>query len=117
MDQRAYGGVGMEIQITKRQRAFIEAGAFEGLFGGAAGGGKSHGQIVDAFIYALRDPHSRQLLLRRTYPELEKSLVRTALALYPADLYSYAASRRLGSFVKVKINECMDADLAGELVE
>ena len=24
---------------------------------------------------------------------------------------------RLGSFVKVKINECMDADLAGELVE
>ena len=89
----------MEIQITKRQRAFIEAGAFEGLFGGAAGGGKSHGQIVDAFIYALRYPHSRQLLLRRTYPELEKSLVRTALALYPADLYSYAASRRLGSFV------------------
>ena len=88
----------MEIQITKRQRAFIEADAAEVLFGGAAGGGKSHGQIVDALIYALRYPHSRQLLLRRTYPELEMSLVRTALALYPRELYSYAASRRMGRF-------------------
>ena len=88
----------MEIQITKRQRAFIEADAAEVLFGGAAGGGKSHGQIVDALIYALRYSHSRQLLLRRTYPELEMSLVRTALALYPRELYSYAASRRMGRF-------------------
>ncbi len=71
----------------------------EVLFGGAAGGGKSHGQIVDALIYALRYPHSRQLLLRRTYPELEMSLVRTALS--PStrgELYSYAASRRMGRF-------------------
>lgn len=68
------------------------------LFGGAAGGGKSYGQIVDALLYALRYPGSRQLLLRRTYPELERSLVRTALAVYPKELYGYTESRRMGRF-------------------
>ena len=64
----------MDISITPRQRDFICAQADEILFGGAAGGGKSYGQLVDALLYALRYPRSKQLILRRTYPELEKSL-------------------------------------------
>ena len=56
----------MELRITRKQRAFLEAGADEVLFGGAAGGGKSYGQLIDALLYALRYPGSRQLILRRT---------------------------------------------------
>lgn len=46
----------MDIQITKKQDLFINADAFEVLFGGAAGGGKSHGQLIDALLYALKYP-------------------------------------------------------------
>lgn len=88
----------MEIRITHRQRDFIDAQADEVLFGGAAGGGKSYGQLIDALLYALRYPGSRQLILRRTLPELEKSLIRTAQGLYPRELYRYSASGHTGQF-------------------
>ena len=56
----------LSFEITKKQREFIEAQADEVLFGGAAGGGKSFGQLIDALLYALRYPRSKQLILRRT---------------------------------------------------
>ncbi|MBC5580877.1 Terminase-like family protein, partial [Anaerofilum sp. BX8] len=65
----------LDIDITARQLAFVRAKAFEVLFGGAAGGGKSYGQLIDALLYALRYPGSKQLILRRTYPDLERSLI------------------------------------------
>lgn len=88
----------MELKVTRRQRQFIDAQADEVLFGGAAGGGKSYGQLIDALLYALRYPGSRQLVLRRTLPELEKSLIRAALSLYPRSLYRYNAAQHVGQF-------------------
>ena len=64
----------LNIKVTEKQMSFIEATETEVLFGGAAGGGKSYGQTVDALLFALKYPRSRQLILRRTFPELEKSL-------------------------------------------
>ena len=56
------------------QKKFLRSTADECLYGGAAGGGKSFALLLEAIRY--RD-HSgyRALLLRRTYPELEKSLM------------------------------------------
>lgn len=88
----------MELTVTSRQYAFIKADADEVLFGGAAGGGKSYGQLVDALLYAVRYPGSKQLILRRTYPELEKSLIRTVQELYPASLFTYRKSEHSGTF-------------------
>lgn len=82
----------MEISITPRQHQFITADADEVLFGGAAGGGKSYGQLVDAFLYALKYPGSKQLMLRRTFPELERSLIRTSLELYPQEICKHNSS-------------------------
>ncbi len=88
----------MQLTLTARQWAFVNADATEVLFGGAAGGGKSYGQLADALLFALRYPGSKQLLLRRTYPELEKSLVRQSLALFPHEIYKYNATGHVGRF-------------------
>lgn len=87
-----------EIRITPRQRDFLAATATEVLFGGAAGGGKSYGQLVDALRYAIRYPGSKQLILRRTYAELDKSLIRVAQGLYPRSIYTYNATGHIGRF-------------------
>ena len=69
----------MDISITTKQEKFINAETDEVLFGGAAGGGKSYGQVVDALLYALQYPGSKQIIFRRTFSELEKSIIRTVL--------------------------------------
>lgn len=40
----------MDIDITEKQEAFINSTAFETLFGGAAGGGKSYRSIDRCLI-------------------------------------------------------------------
>ncbi len=89
----------MHLKVTKKQQAFLEASATEVLFGGAAGGGKSYGQLVDAFLFAMRYPGSRQLILRRTFPELDKSLIRVSLGIYPRSIYTYHATSHTGHFI------------------
>lgn len=79
-------------EVTKKQRLFLNATADEVLFGGAAGGGKSHGQLLDALRYAIKYKGSKQLILRRTFPDLDKSLVRLMYALYPREIYKYNSS-------------------------
>ena len=96
---------GLTLSVTKCQRSFIEASADEVLFGGAAGGGKSYGQLIDALLFALRYPGSKQLLLRRTLPELERSLLRAAMGLYPKEVYRYTAASHSGRFTNGSILE------------
>jgi hypothetical protein len=95
----------MDIEITRKQQKFINATATEVLFGGAAGGGKSYGQTVDAFLYALKYPGSHQLLLRRTYRDLDKSIVRIVLGWYPRGIFSYNSSSHVGRFTN---GSCID---------
>lgn len=79
----------MDINITEKQDEFINATAFETLFGGAAGGGKSYGQLVDSLLYALKYPGSKQIIFRRTFPDLEKSLIRVSQGFYPREACKY----------------------------
>ena len=93
----------MNLSVTVRQKAFLDAGETEVLYGGAAGGGKSYGQVIDALLFALTYPGSRQLLLRRSFPELERSLIRTARALYPASVFTYRSGEHSGYFANGSI--------------
>ena len=88
----------INISVTKKQKQFIDSRESEVLFGGAASGGKSYGQIVDALLFALKYPGSKQLILRRTFAELDKSLIRTSLALFPREIYSFNSSSHTGRF-------------------
>jgi len=88
----------LKLSVTEKQKRFIDARESEVLFGGAAGGGKSYGQMVDALLFALRYKNSKQLVLRRTFSELEKSLIRTSLSLYPREIYTFNSSSHTGKF-------------------
>lgn len=88
----------MDIEITEKQELFINSQAFETLFGGAAGGGKSYGQVVDALLYALEYPKSKQIIFRRTFSDLERSIIRTSLEFYPKMIASYNSSKHVWRF-------------------
>ncbi len=88
----------IKISVTKKQKRFIDATEDEVLFGGAAGGGKSYGQLVDTLLYALRYPGSKQLILRRSFSELEKSLIRVSMEIFPREIYSFNSARHTGRF-------------------
>lgn len=88
----------IKLDVTPKQYRFLKCTADEVLFGGAAGGGKSYAQLIDAFIYAVNYPGSKQLILRRTLPELEKSLIRVSLSLYPRSVYKYNSNKHIGQF-------------------
>ena len=101
----------MDIQITKKQKQFIGAKQTEVLFGGAAGGGKSHGQLLDALLFALNYTRSKQLILRRTFPELEKSIIRTSLEMYPREIAKYNGSNHVWTFANGSIIEFGNCDI------
>lgn len=88
----------MKISITKKQERFLKSDAFETLFGGAAGGGKSYGQLIDALLYALKYPKSKQIIFRSTFADLEKSLIRVSLDLYPLSIADYNSSKHTWKF-------------------
>ena len=85
----------MELRLdyvpTQRQRVFHASEADEALYGGAAGGGKSHAICWDAFMRCMKYPGTHAYLFRRTYPELEMTLVKTMLSIVPAQLGKYTA--------------------------
>jgi phage terminase large subunit len=67
------------------------------LFGGAAGGSKSHGIRWWHYYRALTEPRYKGLILRRTFPELEKNHIRKAIAEVEGFGAEYVHSGKEGS--------------------
>jgi len=89
----------INLSITKKQNDFIRADCDEVLYGGAAGGGKSFGQVIDAFLKAMEYPGIKQLILRTSFPELERSLIMAALQIIPRGLYKYNQTKHVMTFM------------------
>ncbi|MHB8503693.1 MAG: hypothetical protein ACYDCG_00310 [Candidatus Acidiferrales bacterium] len=79
-----------------QQRLFHDSTAKYRLFGGAAGPGKTKALLWEAIRQARRVPGSDGLLLRRTYGELESSLLAYFRRDVPREFYKkYNESRRI----------------------
>ena len=79
-----------------RQQIFHDSPAKYRLFGGAAGPGKTKALLWEAISQALLSPGADTLLLRRTYPELESSLLAYFRRDVPREFYKrYNESKHL----------------------
>lgn len=67
---------------TKKQVLYHTSCADELLYGGAAGGGKSAATVAEGFKLAMQYPHLQCYAFRRTFAELDKSLVLEARKRY-----------------------------------
>ena len=84
---------------TKKQRMFHASRSGEVLYGGAAGGGKSYAICWDASMRCLKYPGTSAYLFRRTFPELEQTLIKTMRMIVPETLGKYYASNHEMQFV------------------
>lgn len=84
--------IALDYRPTKKQKAFHASDADEVLYGGAAGGGKSYAICWDAFMRCLKWPKTHAFLFRRTFPELEMTLVKTIQQIVPTQLGVYTQS-------------------------
>lgn len=80
--------------IEGPQTRFLKSPAFEVMYGGAAGGGKTDGLLAGAVRF-VRYPTYRGILFRRTYPDLQKSLVDRSHQIYPQSGAVYNASDKV----------------------
>ena len=90
----------IEFVLNPKQRAFCESeNVDEVCYGGAAGGGKTFVQCADALRYAIKYPGSKQLMIRRTFPELERNIIRQCLEIFPRKPFAnYNATKHLWTF-------------------
>lgn len=69
------------------------------LFGGAVGGAKSHAMVMDATYYCLKYAGSTATIIRRTFPELQGSIIDKFLQYVPNELYQYKAADKIAKFI------------------
>jgi hypothetical protein len=80
-----------------RQKEFLELpdSIFEGFFGGAAGPGKTETLMMFPIVRGwFRHPHFKGIILRRTFPDLEKEIVGRSHEYYPLTGGKYNEQKR-----------------------
>lgn len=99
----------LKIHATPKQKQFYHAEEDEVLFGGAAGGGKTRAIVTDALLKTYHHPKTTAVIFRRTYGELEDTILQEALALYPKRGVTYNVSKhefRLFNGSRILLRHC-----------
>jgi hypothetical protein len=97
----------IDFKLNPKQRVFCDSEWIDEVcYGGAAGGGKTFIQCADALAYGARYEGSKQLILRKTFPELERNIVRQSLEIFPQKPFAkYNSTKHLWSFANGSIIE------------
>ncbi len=83
----------LDYKPSEKQLQFHNSTADYTLYGGAAGGGgKSFATVIDAFLTCIHIPGFRAYLFRKTYRELEDTLITEAQKWIPKGFGSYSAT-------------------------
>ncbi len=83
---------------TPRQKVAHTLVADETFYGGAAGGGKSEFLLASAVTMALLVPGSASVVFRRTFPDLNRSLIPRLLDRLPLGVARWNASEKVWRF-------------------
>lgn len=76
-------------ELNGKQVQFVQSKTRYTAYGGARGGGKTHGVRIKALLGALVHPGIRILVVRRTYPELQANHIEPMNKLIPKELAFY----------------------------
>ena len=90
----------MRVELHPKQSVAFQSKATEILYGGAAGGGKSHLMRVCALAWCVDIPGLQVYLFRRTYPDLWKNHMEGPSG-FPAMVAEWVA----GGFVKLNLSD------------
>ena len=90
----------MRLELHPKQSLAFKSNATEILYGGAAGGGKSHLMRVCAIAWCVDIPGIQVYLFRRTYPDLWKNHMEGPSS-FPSMLGEWIAS----GFVKLNLSD------------
>lgn len=93
----------VDYQPSEKQELFHKTKEDMTVYGGAKGGGKSKGLVMDAFIYALKYPKSNIYLFRETYPMLESTLIAEFKRSVPRELYTFNESKYFAKLINGSI--------------
>ena len=77
-----------------RQALFLSDHHKYVAFGGARGGGKSWSVRAKAILLALNHAGIKQMIMRRTYPELYANHIKPLLGMLPLGMYKYNDSKK-----------------------
>lgn len=83
----------LDYKPQPKQNVFHGATAEVVLFGGSAGPGKTTALLMDALIFAMEHPGSTAMIMRRTFPELEGSVIKKSLEMFPREFCRYNSAK------------------------
>jgi hypothetical protein len=95
-----------------RQKEFHDSAAKYRLFGGAASPGKTKALVYEAILQAHKHPGVDTLLLRRTFPELEASIITYFRRDVPREFYEkYNEARHTVTWLEHSHELCSVLDI------
>jgi phage terminase large subunit len=80
-----------------RQRVFHQSRATECVYGGAKGGGKTCGLVIEALFYGLEYPGADIYIFRESYDDLEANVIKEWKQRVPQELYEYNESKHVAT--------------------